>query len=148
MKPAGPRTGPRALHRDPAALSLVFVGGALGTAARYGAETTWPAEGGWPWATFVVNLLGAFVLGLLLEALLRRGPDLGRRRRLRLLAGSGFCGAFTTYSAFALESVDLIRGGETATAAAYLVSTVILGVIAAFAGIVVGARISSRGVPR
>ncbi|SNS80269.1 fluoride efflux transporter CrcB [Rhodococcoides kyotonense] len=132
---------PRPLHLQPVALILVFVGGVVGTLARYAIETAIPHRSpDWPIATFAINIVGAFVLGLLLEALARRGPDVGARQRLRLLAGTGFCGAFTTYSTLALEAVLLTRDGHSVTALAYGASSVIVGVLAAWAGIVVAAR--------
>ena len=75
-------------------------------------ETLLPFEGaGWPWATFMINLAGAFILGALLEGLARSGGDTGWRQRVRLFAGTGFCGAFTTYSTLALE-VSLLGQGR------------------------------------
>ncbi|WP_354561797.1 MULTISPECIES: fluoride efflux transporter CrcB [unclassified Rhodococcus (in: high G+C Gram-positive bacteria)] len=130
----------RPLHLRPRALALVFAGGVIGTAMRYGIEIAIPQViQGWPVATFSINLLGAFVLGVLLENMARRGADAGVRQRIRLLAGTGFCGAFTTYSTFALEAVLLTRDGHLPIALAYGVSTVFLGALAAWAGIVVGA---------
>ena len=89
--------------------------------------------------TFVANLLGSFVLGLLLEALARAGDDTGRRRRARLLLGTGFCGGLTTYSTFAVESDLLVRDGHGGLAAAYLAGTVVTGLVAAVLGIAVAA---------
>lgn len=138
-------TEARPVHLQLAALGLVFGGGVMGTLARYGIETAVPHNSpGWPVATFGINIAGAFVLGLLLENLVRRGNDTGNRRRLRLLAGTGFCGAFTTYSTFALETVLLARDGHVATALAYAVVTVVVGAGAAWAGIRFGARGSVR----
>ncbi|WP_415976570.1 fluoride efflux transporter FluC [Rhodococcus sp. 077-4] len=129
-------------HRQFTALATVFVGGVAGTAARYAIEAQLPHSASqWPTATFGINILGAFVLGLLLESLLRGGPDTGVRRRLRLLGGTGFCGAFTTYSTFAFETVEGFRGGFTGLAIAYAVVSVVVGIIAAWAGIVLGGRV-------
>ncbi|MFZ0529304.1 MAG: CrcB family protein, partial [Propionicimonas sp.] len=62
-------------------LGLILVGGTLGTSVRAWLEGTWPAaEGAWPWTTFWINLLGSFLLGLLLEALAATGADAGWRR--------------------------------------------------------------------
>lgn len=139
-------TSTRPLHSCMSALALVFGGGVVGTLARVGVEEALPHRSPeWPVATFVINIVGAFVLGLVLENLARRGPDTGVRRRLRLLAGTGFCGAFTTYSTFALEAVLLTRDGHWTTAVAYGISTVALGGAAAWAGIVVGAAAHRRG---
>lgn len=136
----------RPLHLQPMALLLVFTGGVVGTLARYGIEAGIPHESPqWPVATFAINLSGAFLLGVLLEALARRGADTGVRRRCRLLAGTGFCGAFTTYSTFALEAVLLARDGRTTTAALYAIATVVLGALAAWAGIAAGSAAARRG---
>jgi fluoride exporter len=87
----------------------------------------------------MVNLSGAFILGLLLEALVRSGEDVGWRRRARLAGGTGFCGGFTTYSTLAVETVQLARHGVWSTAALYVVVSVLGGLVAAVAGILVGA---------
>ena len=69
---------PRPLHWRPTALLLVFCGGVLGTALRFAGETLRPHDGaGWPWATFMINLAGAFILGAPLEGLARSGGDTG-----------------------------------------------------------------------
>ncbi|MEU0497522.1 CrcB family protein [Mycobacterium sp. NPDC006124] len=135
------------LHLRPSSLAWVFAGGVLGTALRYCAEVRFPHDGGgWPWATFVVNLLGAFVLGALLEALARLGDDSGWRLRARLFAGTGGCGAFTTYSTFALESVTLARADHVGTAVGYGLGSVVGGVLTAWLGIVAASAVHRRRV--
>ena len=141
---AGERPRRIPLHLTPGALGLVAVGGMAGTAARYGMTLLVPSRAGWPLATLSVNLLGAFVLGLVLEALARRGPDAGPRQRIRLLVGTGFCGAFTTYSALAVEVDALVRTGQPATATAYALTTVVVGFLVGTFGIWVAARRGPR----
>jgi len=143
--PDAPAKPLRPLHLRPSAMAWIFAGGIAGTALRYYIEKALPHDGAsWPWATFLINLTGALVLGGLLEGLARLGEDSGWRRRARLCAGTGFCGAFTTYSAFALEIVVLGRGGHFATAASYGLLSVVGGVITAWLGIVVMASVHRR----
>lgn len=92
-----------------------------------------------PLTTLGINLLGALLLGLLLEALVRRGPDAGGRRTLRLLLGTGMLGGFTTYSALATDSALLLHNGAVVVALGYAFGTVLLGGIATWLGIVIGA---------
>ncbi|WP_020106727.1 CrcB family protein [Nocardia sp. 348MFTsu5.1] len=136
----------RPLHLRPSALIPIFVGGLLGTGARYLLEKAYPFEPpGWPWTTFLINLAGAFVLGVILEALVRMGDDSGWRQRARLFAGTGFCGTFTTYSAFALESSLLFRHGNLAAGVGYMVATVVAGGLLAWAGISIAAAVHTGG---
>lgn len=137
----------RPLHLRPSSVAWVFAGGVVGTALRYYGEVLLPHDGAaWPWATFGINLVGAFVLGALLEALARLGDDSGWRLRARLLAGTGGCGALTTYSTFALEAVLLTRNGHPGTAIAYGLVSVVGGVLAAWLGIVVASAVHRRRV--
>jgi CrcB protein len=137
----------RPLHLRPSSLAWVFAGGVVGTALRYYGEVLLPHDGtSWPWATFLINLAGAFVLGTLLEALARLGDDSGWSLRARLFAGTGGCGAFTTYSTFALEAVLLTRHGHVGTAISYGVISVVGGVLAAWLGIVAAAAAHRRRV--
>jgi len=131
---------PRPIHLQPSILAVVLAGGAVGTAAREGLVLVIPAIGGLPLAILLINVVGAFVLGLLLEALVRRGPDVGRRRLVRLAVGTGFCGGFTTYSALAVGTAELLRAGTTGLAIAYAAGSVLLGALAAWVGVLVGSR--------
>ena len=128
------------LHLTPRAVGLVAVGGAAGTGARYAVSLLVPPAAGWPLATLTVNLVGAFLLGLTIEALARRGPDHGVRRRIRLTLGTGFCGAFTTYSALAVDGDLLLRDGRPALAVVYALTTVVGGFLTTTLGIWVAAR--------
>ena len=122
---------------------LVALGGLFGAAARQAVEQALPTRTGtFPVATFIINVGGAFLLGLVLEALARSGPDTGWWRAARLALGPGFLGAFTTYSTFAIESDLLVRGSHVGTAAGYLAASVVAGLAAAWAGMFLGGRIS------
>ena len=114
----------------------VLAGGLLGTPARYAVSLALPTRtGSWPTGTFLVNLLGAFLLGALLEGLVRGGPVGDRRELLRLGLGTGFLGAFTTYSTLAVETDLLVRAGHAPLAAAYALASVAAGVLLSTAGI-------------
>lgn len=124
------------------ALLLVAVGGAAGSAARAAVAVALP---GTPLgATFLVNMLGAFALGALVEGLAggERPRDQQqrqrRRERARLLLGTGFCGGFTTYSAVALHTAELMQGSAAVAAAGYAVATLALGAVATLAGLFAG----------
>jgi CrcB protein len=121
-------------------LGLVFAGGATGTLARWAVGVTVPHLHRVPAATFGVNVVGAFLLGALLQGLARRGPDVGRRRAVRLTLGTGFCGGFTTYSALANDTDALLRAGLVGHALAYAVGTLVVGVAASALGIAVARR--------
>jgi CrcB protein len=122
-------------HTDPLLVASVAGGGALGSLARYGLSHALPTRGGWPLGTLTENLVGAFLLGLLLQWLLRRGHETRRRRWLRLTLGTGVLGGFTTYSAFALELRGLLATGRVGIAAAYGLASVVGGTLACVAGV-------------
>ncbi|MGN6445565.1 fluoride efflux transporter FluC [Amnibacterium sp.] len=129
---------PRPVHLRPAAMAVVAAGGAAGTAARVLCSLAVPDVAGIPVSVLGINVVGALLLGLLLEALARSGPDRGLRQRLRLLLGTGFCGGFTTYSSLAATSAVFISSGLPWDAAVYGVLTVGLGFLGSLAGIGLG----------
>jgi CrcB protein len=113
---------------------LVGAGGALGAMARYGAGLAQArlAPGGFPWATLTVNGLGGLLMGLLVGWLAHRGAG---GEGLRLFAGVGVLGGFTTFSAFSLETALMIERRDWTGAALYAGVSVILSVAAVFAGL-------------
>lgn len=142
-----PHTGPTPttsaipLHLRGSSIGLVVVGGAIGTLARYLLSAAIPAVDGIPLGIFVINVVGAFLLGMLLAALSRSGPDHGWRRSVRLGVGTGVMGGFTTYSTFAVGADGLFTGSHVGLGIAYAVATVIVGAAASFAGIALGSRV-------
>ncbi|WP_308117461.1 fluoride efflux transporter FluC [Rhodococcus rhodochrous] len=118
------------------AIAAVALGGFAGTAARFGVGELFP--GAWPVATFAINVVGAFLLGLLLEVLVRLGPDTSWRRLLRLGVGTGALGSFTTYSALAVDADLLWRDGRPELAIGYAVGTMLVGLAATALGVVAG----------
>jgi fluoride exporter len=112
---------------------LVAFGGALGSIARYGASRLWPASpGGWPVPTLTVNVLGSFAIGLIYMYVAARGVSADNAR---LFWMTGVLGGFTTYSAFALESVLL---GFSVTGVVYVLSTLVGCLLAALLGMKIG----------
>lgn len=127
-------------HRDPLLLGVVFIGGAVGTAIRSLLDDAFAGpSGSWPWTTLLINLTGAFLLGLLLEGLVRSGEDTGTRRLARLGIGTGLMGGYTTYSTFMVETTGL----SWPMATGYVVATVVAGALLAWAGI----RVARAVVP-
>ena len=109
-------------------LAAVFVGGAVGTLARAVLATVFvddPAR--WPWATFGVNIVGAFLLGYFTTRLLERLPLSSYRRPL---LGTGLCGGLTTFSTMQVEIVGMVDGGSYVLAASYTVASVVAGLLA------------------
>ncbi|AKT52915.1 membrane protein [Arsenicicoccus sp. oral taxon 190] len=123
--------------------ALVAAGGAVGAATREALVLAFPADG-IDTAVLAINVVGAFLLGLLLERLLLAGPDRGPRRAARLLLGTGVLGGFTTYSTLALDVVRLLQRGDAGMAIAYGLATVLLGAVASLAGIRCGAALGRR----
>lgn len=114
-------------------LALVMIGGAVGSALRYGvSHLVATVPGTFPWSTFAVNIVGSFVLGVLIGTSL---VSTAVSRPLLLLLGTGLCGGFTTYSAFAVETALLAQEGHISTAATYVIATLLCCAVAAFGGI-------------
>ncbi|RII90652.1 fluoride efflux transporter FluC [Clavibacter californiensis] len=134
----------RPVHLRWSSLGLVALGGAVGTGIREALALTWPAPaGGIPVTILLINVVGAFVLGALLESLARRGPDEGRRRAIRLLVGTGVLGGFTTYSSLATDAASL-AGSALGLAFAYAGLSLVVGAAASVAGVAAGAAIHRR----
>lgn len=109
-------------------LAAVFAGGVVGTLARVALSTVFASgEASWPWAVFAINISGAFLLGYLVTRLQERLPLSTYRRQLM---GTGFCGAYTTFSTMQLELLGMWDAHRYALAAAYLGASVICGYVA------------------
>lgn len=114
-------------------IMLVILGSAMGGAMRY-----WIS--GWvqqfnntkfPAGTFTVNLLGCFLLGMILEATSKSNDTF----QIKILLITGFCGGFTTFSAFSLENLELVRNGNLTMAIVYAFTSVLMGIFAVWGGI-------------
>jgi CrcB protein len=130
-------------HRPSASdVLLVAAGGAAGTALRYLVTSAAPSGAGLPAAVLAINVLGAGLLGALLEVLTGSGPDAGTSRRIRLLMGTGVLGGFTTYSTLATDTLFLL-GTSPALALGYAIATIVVGGAASIAGIWCARRLRS-----
>lgn len=111
---------------------LVGLGGLIGSIARYGVHVflqRWPTP--FPWATFTVNIIGCFLIGVLAGWTLKGQLD----ESLRLLLIIGFCGGFTTFSTFSMDSLNLLQTGAYAQFFGYTATSVLLGLLATLGGL-------------
>lgn len=113
-------------------LIWIALGGAVGSVVRYlaGGLVQRSAGVAFPVGTLAVNVIGGFVIGLLAQHYMNEQTS----PQMRAALITGFCGGFTTFSAFSLETVGLLRGGEFAKTAAYVVLSVTLSILATVAG--------------
>jgi CrcB protein len=115
-------------------LGAIFFGGALGALLRAGLAEAFPAaDAAWPWATFLVNIVGTLLLGYWFTTL-------SHASYRRPLLTTGFCGALTTFSTIQLELVEMIDAGRVGLAVLYIVVSVAAGLAGAEAGTIVGRR--------
>lgn len=119
---------------------LVGLGGAMGSILRY--STTLIAE---KWhlnnafiATLIVNLIGCLLIGIFFSSFENKGII---DNNLKLLLITGFCGGYTTFSTFSLENIQLIQSGQIAQAVLYILTSVLIGIVAVWAGLSLGKSI-------
>ncbi|MGB3445432.1 MAG: fluoride efflux transporter CrcB [Xanthobacteraceae bacterium] len=115
-------------------IAAVALGGAIGSVGRYlagiGAGKLFGV--GFPWGTLIINIVGSFLIGVFVESFALRW-DLPQAARVFLTVG--ICGGFTTFSTFSLESFLMIERGEFGPAAAYIGASVVVSILALFAGL-------------
>lgn len=116
-------------------LVYVALGGALGASGRHlvGLATVRFFGAGFPLGTFLVNIIGSFLMGVLFAYLAKKGGESGTEWRLFL--ATGVLGGFTTFSAFSLDAVLLWERGQTSTALFYILGSVVLSILALLAGL-------------
>lgn len=116
---------------------IVALGGAAGSVARFlvGQWSLRQFGPAFPWGTLIVNVVGSFAIGFLVELVARR---LNASAEMRLLLVTGFLGGFTTFSAFSLDALALLERGATAAAMIYVLVSVLVSLAAVVAGLALG----------
>lgn len=116
------------MTRDPRELTAIFCGGAVGGVLRAAlGETVDLSRDAFPWPTFVVNVVAAFLLGYFSTRLLERLPASSYRRPL---LGTGLCGGLSTFSTMQVETVRLVQHGAYPVAIGYTVASLLAGLVA------------------
>jgi fluoride exporter len=133
--------GPSSAKNTAILYACVAAGGILGSVARYLVSLLIPATSGFPFATLFVNVTGSFIIGFYSTL---SGPDgrLFASTQQRQFVMTGFCGGYTTFSAFSLETVRLLRGGMTHTAFLYIVISVVTWLVAVWLGHLLAGRLN------
>lgn len=128
--------------RDYRELAAVFAGGALGTLARASLSSLVAADPThWPWPTFIVNIVGAFLVGYFTTRLLERLPLSSYRRPL---LGTGLCGGLTTFSTMQVETLTMIEHHRYGLAAGYTCASLVVGLLAVYLATALVRRVPVR----
>ena len=114
---------------------VVALGSAVGGVARFGVGLLVARALGaaFPWGTLLINVVGSFVIGLFGAMTVANGP-MPASLELRAFVMVGFCGGFTTFSSFSLQTLELLQAGETVWAALYILGSVALCLVGVFLG--------------
>jgi CrcB protein len=138
-------------RRDLDLFVAVAIGGVIGASARYGIGLLLPsATDQWPVATFLINLTGAFILGVVIEAASALAPDPGASnfaRRLRPFFVTGVLGGYTTFSTYMVETHGLVLAGRIPMALLYMFGSLVAGVLLVVLGMALGRRLFARELP-
>lgn len=121
-------------------LAAIASGGAVGAMARQLVGETWSTSGSFPWSTFLINVSGSLLIGILIAVLGKLPPQ---HRLVRPFLGVGVLGGFTTFSTYAVQSHDLVTSGHPLVALVYLVGTVLAALLAVVAGVVLVRRVAT-----
>ncbi|WP_328455583.1 fluoride efflux transporter CrcB [Streptomyces sp. NBC_00386] len=129
-------------HGQGPVVAAVSLGGAIGASARYGAGLLWPTpDGGFPWTTFTINVVGCAVIGVLMVLI----TDMRAVHRLaRPFFGTGVLGGFTTFSTYAVDIRNLVGTGHPGTGLGYLAATLCAALAAVWLGTTTARRALAR----
>ena len=123
-----------------ALLAVVSAGGIIGACARHALDLAWPhPPGGFPWATFVINVSGCVLIGVLMVLIIEVWSA---HRLLRPFLGVGVLGGYTTFSTYAVDVQRLLAAGAARTALLYLAGTVLAALAAVYAGVTLTRRVT------
>jgi CrcB protein len=114
---------------------LVFFGGGIGSLLRYGISNLFPYSSGFPWATFISNILACLLMGFIINWIDRTFSSTFDVNNLKWLLLTGICGGFSTFSTFSNESLQLIKQNQWALAITYILTSVILGILSLTVGL-------------
>ncbi|MGV9664062.1 fluoride efflux transporter FluC [Nocardia niigatensis] len=121
------------LRSHGAILTVISLGGAAGALARYGLASLWPTPAaGFPWATFVTNVIGCFLIGVLMVIVTE---IVTAHPLVRPFLGVGILGGFTTFSTYANETRGLLEPSSVATAFTYMAATLVCALLATLAAV-------------
>jgi CrcB protein len=111
---------------------MVFIGGGLGAAARFSVSRVFPFTGnGFPWGTFIANVLSCIILGFVMAYSLEKGLN----EKYQILLITGFCGGFSTFSTFSAEAYRLLLNNQWFLALLYVLASLIICVLCILIGI-------------
>lgn len=113
-------------------LLFIFIGGGLGSVLRYGLSKVLNTGFIFPFGTLAVNILGSLILGIIMGVVLKNNLQTSPSV---LFLSVGFCGGFTTFSAFAFENMNFLKNGDYLSFVSYSAASLILGIIAVFIGL-------------
>lgn len=111
----------------------IFLGGGLGSVLRYATQMLMHERivaYNFPWATFTVNIVGSFLIGLFYALSAKFNWPV----EVRLFLTAGLCGGFTTFSTFSNDNVEMLRQGEGIVCMIYIIASIVLGICSCFAG--------------
>jgi fluoride exporter len=120
-------------------VGVIAAGGALGALARWVVAEALPdGAGSVPWATLLTNVAGCFLIGVLMVLVVERWPD---HLLVRPFFGTGLLGGFTTFSTYVVDTRTLVAADRAAIGAAYLLGTLVIGLLAVVAGLRITERV-------
>jgi fluoride exporter len=146
VDPAISAQRPEFLGHPVEVLGAIALGGVIGAEARYAVGLALPhATAAWPWATLVVNVVGSFLIGVLMVVIVEL---LEAHRLVRPFLGVGVLGGFTTFSTYAVDALFLAEARRVGVAVSYVVLTPVVAVLACAVGAMLARVLAGRSIRR